>query len=119
VNRRRLAPRYSRGNVTYLKAPELISASAWPWMAWHATWWATTSPMLGWRAISTYVPPEEEGMAITSPVLLKDDTRWLYGSRVGAEWFRFGEGGSYPIEGFEPTHWAVPCLDDSILLSQE
>jgi hypothetical protein len=105
--------------VTYLKTPELISTSAWPWMAWHAAWWERTSPDRDWKPISAYQPPEDEGMALASPVLLKDATRWLYGSKVGTEWRRFSEGGSYAIDDFEPTQWAEPSLDDSIMLSQD
>jgi hypothetical protein len=105
--------------VTHLNAPKLFSPSAWPWIAWRATWWATKGEGLEWKPISLYRPYLDERMAIASPVLLRDATRWLYGSRVGNEWWRFSEGGSWPIDGFEPTLWCEPPLDDGTMLGRE
>lgn len=91
----------------------------WWWLRYHAEWWEETGSRLNWRPIDTYEPEEDEAMAIASPVLLRDGDRWIYGSLVTNEWFRFSEGASWPIEYFKPTHWAEPSLDDAIMLGQD
>lgn len=115
----RRPPRHTEGNVTYLTVPSTGQGDRWWWMPRHAAWWRGAEPSLEWKAIDLYTPDADEGMAIASPVLLRSGDRWMYGSFVKGEWRRFSEGGSWLIEGFAPTHWTVPTLDDAIMLGQD
>ncbi len=114
------------GNVTFMRLPASATRRKtigetidFPWMRRHAAWWTANRDLLEWQPISLYRPYLDEGMAIASPVLLRDESRWLYGSWVVNEWRRFTEGGSWPIEGFAPTHWCEPSLNDGIMLGRE
>jgi hypothetical protein len=111
--------RLTEGNVTHLHPSSGPKLDTWTWMRFHMDWWSENRDRIDWQTMDRYRPYWHEGMSIASPVLLRDDTRWFYGSWVVNEWRRFTEGASWVVENFTPTHWADVDLDAGIMLGQE
>lgn len=89
-----------------------------PDMRAHRAWWEENRDRLDWQPIATYVKVIGD-LAYASPFVLRAGDVWTYGSWAGGGWVRFTEGATWPLPGFEPTHWADVDLDDAIMLGQE
>jgi hypothetical protein len=102
----------------YPPRPAASGTRAWWWMDWHAEWWEVARGTLDWKPISTY-EVLDPGMALATPYILRDGDRWAYGALVDGVWTRIAEGGSYPLDDFEPSEWADVDLDEAIGLGQD
>jgi hypothetical protein len=78
-------------------------------------WWVRARDGLKWRSIATYERLDPD-LALASPVVLRNGEEWHLGAWTDGEWHEVTEGGSWRLEGFEPTQWAEPTMADFILL---
>lgn len=107
-------------NVVQLFPPRPLPGGThgWWWMDWHAEWWGSARDTFAWQPIGSYEVLDPR-MALATPYLLRDGERWAYGALVNGVWTRVAEGGSYPLDDFEPGEWADVALDEAIRLSQD
>lgn len=81
-------------------------------------WWKRAKLRLDWQPIATY-PRLDGDMPLAEPMVLRSPYRWAYGCWHDGGWVKVTDGGSYRLKDLAPVQWAVPTLDDAIMLGPE